>query len=102
MHVLIASTDKNEFELAQLPATFLKSRWTVYLDDVSYLDRRGISCTQKWLGPMERGEAAVVVVRPDGYVGAIRRFKGAGSEVGQLAAGWIDSYFQGFLQIPAY
>lgn len=51
---------------------------------------------------MEKGEAAVVIVRPDGYVGAIRRFKDAGSEVGELAAGWIDSYFQGFLQIPAY
>ncbi|RJE25459.1 hypothetical protein PHISCL_02215 [Aspergillus sclerotialis] len=99
---LITSTEKNEFELAQLPAIFSKSRWTVYLDDVSYLDRRGLSCTQKWLGPMESNEAAVVMVRPDGYIGAIRRFKDAGSEVGKLAAEWIDSYFQGFLQIPAY
>lgn len=51
---------------------------------------------------MESNEAAVVVVRPDGYIGAIRRFKNAGSGPGKLAAGWIDSYLQAFLQIPAY
>ncbi|RSM08909.1 hypothetical protein CEP52_004352 [Fusarium oligoseptatum] len=97
---LITSTDKNEFEIAELPQTFSKSKWTVYLDDVSYLDRRGVSCTEKWLGPVSQGEVAVVVVRPDGYVGALRRFKGAGGEDGKAAAQWLDSYFQGFLQVP--
>ena len=98
--VYTASTDKNEFELAQLPEIFSKSRWSVYLDDISYLDRRGVSCTQKWLGFLENGETAVVVVRPDGYVGAIRRFKNTGGEHGKPAADWLDSYFQGFLKAP--
>ena len=72
----------------------------MYLDDVSYLDRRGVSCTEKWLGSVSPGELAVILVRPDGYVGALRRFKGAGGENGKAAAQWLDSYFQGFLQVP--
>ncbi|KAM5349675.1 hypothetical protein ACJ41O_006180 [Fusarium nematophilum] len=97
---LITSTDKNEFEIASLPETFSKSKWTVYLDDVSHLDTQGLSCSQKWLGAIDQGEVAVVLVRPDGYVGAIRRFRGAGSEEGKAAAEWLDSYFRGFLQVP--
>ncbi|KAH7239865.1 FAD binding domain-containing protein [Fusarium solani] len=97
---LITSTDKNEFEIAELPEAFSKSKWTVYLDDVSYLDRRGVSCSEKWLGSVSPGEVAVIVVRPDGYVGALRRFKGAGDEDGKAAAQWLDSYFQGFLHVP--
>ncbi|KAF5004582.1 hypothetical protein FDECE_8912 [Fusarium decemcellulare] len=98
---VITSTDKNEFEISSLPSTFSRSKWTVYLDDVASLDTRGMSCSQKWLGPMDNGEVAVIVARPDGYVGAIRHFTGAGSQDGQAAAEWLDSYFQGFLQVPA-
>lgn len=50
---------------------------------------------------MDNGEATIIVVRPDGYVGAIRSFKNAGNENGKAAAAWLDSYFQGFLQVPS-
>lgn len=96
----VASTDKNEFELSQLPPTFSKSRWTVYLDDASHLDTRRISATEKWLGSMDQGEVAVLVVRPDGYVGTIKRSKNSGSAEGKAAADWLDSYLGGFLQAP--
>ncbi|PNP61604.1 hypothetical protein FNYG_13675 [Fusarium nygamai] len=98
---LLTSTDKNEFELSDLPPTFSKSRWTVYLDDAAHLDTKRTSCTEKWLGSVDSGEVSVLVVRPDGYVGAIRRVKNAGVEEGAAAASWLDSYFGSFLQIPS-
>ncbi|KAM5360797.1 hypothetical protein ACJA88_014702 [Fusarium oxysporum] len=98
---LLTSTDKNDFELSDLPPTFSKSRWTVYLDDAAHLDTKRTSCTEKWLGSVDSGEVAILVVRPDGYVGAIRRIKNASVEDGAAAASWLDSYFGGFLQIPS-
>ncbi|KAH7207803.1 FAD binding domain-containing protein [Fusarium redolens] len=98
---LLTSTDKNEFELSDLPPTFSRSRWTVYLDDAAHLDTKRISCTEKWLGSVDSGEVSILVVRPDGYVGAIRRIKNASVEDGAAAASWLDSYFGGFLQIPS-
>ncbi|KAF5587654.1 phenol 2-monooxygenase [Fusarium pseudocircinatum] len=77
---LLTSTDKNEFELSDLPPTFSK---------------------KKWLGSVDSGEVSILVVRPDGYVGAIRRIKNASVEEGAAAASWLDSYFGGFLQIPS-
>ncbi|KAF4332816.1 phenol 2-monooxygenase [Fusarium beomiforme] len=77
---LLTSTDKNEFELSDLPPTFSK---------------------KKWLGSVDGGEVSILVVRPDGYVGAIRRIKNAGIEEGAAAANWLDAYFGGFLQIPS-
>ncbi|KAG7407470.1 Phenol hydroxylase [Fusarium oxysporum f. sp. rapae] len=98
---LLTSTDKNDFELSDLPPTFSKSRWTVYLDDAAHLDTKRTSCTEKWLGSTDSGEVSILVVRPDGYVGAIRRIKNAGADEGAAAASWLDSYFGGFLQIPS-
>ncbi|ENH70068.1 Phenol 2-monooxygenase [Fusarium oxysporum f. sp. cubense race 1] len=77
---LLTSTDKNDFELSDLPPTFSK---------------------KKWLGSVDSGEVAILVVRPDGYVGAIRRIKNASAEDGAAAASWLGSYFGGFLQIPS-
>ncbi|KAF5641663.1 phenol 2-monooxygenase [Fusarium sp. NRRL 52700] len=99
--VTFALLNKNEFELSDLPPTFSKSRWTVYLDDVAHLDTKRISCTEKWLGSVDSGEVSILVVRPDGYVGAIQRIKNAGVEEGAAAASWLNSYFGGFLHIPS-
>ncbi|KAH7239526.1 FAD binding domain-containing protein [Fusarium tricinctum] len=97
---LLTATEKSKFELSQLPPTFFKSRWTVYLDHASHLDTRRISATEKWLGSVDQEEVAIIVVRPDGYVGTIKRSKNAGSAEGKAAVDWLDSYLGGFLQAP--
>ncbi|KAF9877016.1 FAD binding domain-containing protein [Colletotrichum karsti] len=98
---LITSTDKNDFEISSLPPVFSRSGWTVYLDDVAPLDTQGRTVTDKWLGGLGADEAAVIVVRPDGYVGSIGRWNTTESTAGQTAAQWLDDYFGGFLQVPA-
>jgi phenol 2-monooxygenase (NADPH) len=113
-----ASTSKHLFEIADLPPILARSPWTIYLDDRPDLDTRGLTCTEKYLGaPLQDGEVAIVNVRPDGYVGAARRWDmtcapasaatGAGHgqgvdaiETGREAARWLDAYFDGFLQVP--
>ena len=96
-------SNKNKFEIAGLPLVLANSPWTIYVDDVAHLDTRGKSCTEKWLGSLLPGEAAIVNVRPDGYVGSINRW-GAGGLAGEVegreAAEWLDSYYGGFLQVP--
>lgn len=103
-----ASTSKHLFEISDLPAILARSPWTIYLDDMPDLDTRGLTCTEKYLGaPLQDGEVAIVNVRPDGYVGAVRRWDmspGGGAEdaieTGREAARWLDAYFDGFLQVP--
>lgn len=100
---LVAIADKGSFEIAGLPPVLAKSPWTIYLDDVAHLDTRKKSCTEKWVGGLRPGEAAIVNVRPDGYVGSINRWgtEGiAGETEGREAAAWLDSYYDGFLQVP--
>lgn len=50
----------------------------------------------KWLGGLGADEVAVLNVRPDGYVGSLRRWQ-AGAETGAEAARWLDAYYGGFL-----
>ncbi|KAI0123799.1 FAD binding domain-containing protein [Xylariales sp. AK1849] len=98
---LITPTEKALFEISGLPALMSRSPWTVYLDDARKLDTRGESCTKKWLGSLSEGEAAIVNVRPDGYVGSISRWNTADDDSGRQAAKWLDVYYEGFLQIPS-
>ncbi|KAH7123020.1 FAD binding domain-containing protein [Dactylonectria macrodidyma] len=95
---LISSAEKKEFEIASLPPFLAKSGWTVYLDDVPNLDTQGRKCTDKWLGALDASEAAIVTVRPDGYVGAVKRWSTSDSSSGEAAATWLDGYFGGFLK----
>ncbi|KAF7556722.1 hypothetical protein G7Z17_g1211 [Cylindrodendrum hubeiense] len=97
---LISSAEKKDFEIASLPPFLAKSGWTIYLDDVPTLDTQGRRCTEKWLGALESNEAAIVNVRPDGYVGAVKRWNTSESDSGQAAAKWLDAYFGGFLKTP--
>ncbi len=39
----------------------------------------------------------MLCVRPDGYVGAVRRFERKRGD-GQEAVRWLDGYFEGFLR----
>ncbi|GKZ34588.1 hypothetical protein AbraIFM66950_004902 [Aspergillus brasiliensis] len=84
---LVTGSQKKDFELGDLPELLQKSRWTVYLDDVE----GGEGCTGKWMGKLETGQVGVMVVRPDGYVGA--KWVGESSEEwGSKAAEWVGEY----------
>lgn len=84
---LVTRSQKREFELGDLPELLQKSRWTVYLDDVE----GGDGCTGKWMGDMERHQVGVIVVRPDGYVGA-KGVWGWSEGEGSRAAQWVGEY----------
>ncbi|KAK5633247.1 hypothetical protein RRF57_008961 [Xylaria bambusicola] len=96
---LLTSTPKEDFELASLPTLFSMSQWTVYLDDVPHLDTKGLRCISKWLGRLEYGEVAIVNVRPDGYVGSIKKWDVSREAVGKEAARWLDKYYNSFLHV---
>lgn len=95
-----AATEKGNFELATLPPLLSRSKWTVYLDNVPHLDTHSQKCTDKWLGGIGSGQAAIVNVRPDGYVGSVAKFSTEGEDAGLMAARSLDDYYGGFLQTP--
>ncbi|KUI59801.1 3-hydroxybenzoate 4-monooxygenase [Cytospora mali] len=101
---LITSTSKHLFEIAHLPPILSRSPWTIYLDDVPDLDTRGSTCTEKYLGSLLQDEVAIMNVRPDGYVGSLKKWKITddkhGEALGVEAARWLESYYDGFLQVP--
>ncbi|KAF9895262.1 hypothetical protein FE257_000164 [Aspergillus nanangensis] len=88
-YALVTQSPKGGFEIADLPPMLHQSRWTLYLDDV---DSPG--CTAKWLGEVQNNQAGIVVVRPDGYIGAMARWENV---QGDQAAQWVEEYFRGFL-----
>ncbi|KAH8429139.1 uncharacterized protein LDX57_006809 [Aspergillus melleus] len=88
-YALVTKTEKAQFEIADLPEALRKSRWTMYLDNG---DTRG--CTERWMGELDSGKVGVVVVRPDGYAGALGSWT---VEEGNQARQWVDEYFQGFV-----
>ena len=98
MFGLVTATDKAAFEIADLPAIFSQSPWSVYLDDIPLMDTRSKTCTDKWLGGLLPGEVAVMNVRPDGYVGSLRRWEASDESTGAEAARWLESYYGAFLQ----
>ncbi|KAI0535270.1 FAD binding domain-containing protein [Xylaria digitata] len=97
---LFTSTQKECFELASLPSLFSMSPWTVYLDDVPNMDTKGSYCIPKWLGKLDIGDVAIVNVRPDGYVGSIKKWNVAEPAPGEAAARWLDEYYSSFLEVP--
>lgn len=92
---LITSTPKADFEITNLPPLLQASRWTVYLDDVAHQDTKKQSCTEKWVGKVEKDQVAILNVRPDGYVGAVQCW--SNSDNSSTAAKWLDDYYGGFL-----
>ncbi|KAL2824291.1 FAD binding domain protein [Aspergillus cavernicola] len=80
---MVTASKRDKFELADLPLVLQRSRWTVYLDDV---DR----CIDKWMGGLSPTQAGIVLVRPDGYIGALGRWD---VTEGLKAAQWVDEYF---------
>ncbi|KAF2400507.1 phenol 2-monooxygenase [Trichodelitschia bisporula] len=90
---LVIPPQGEEFDVKDLPAAWRDSAFTVYFDDEAG------SAAEKWLGGVEKGEVAVVVLRPDGYVGTVGRFdsRGCGIMEGKKAGEWLDEYFDGEL-----
>ncbi|KAF1830631.1 FAD monooxygenase-like protein [Decorospora gaudefroyi] len=97
-YALVTDQDRNGFELRHLPALLRESAWTIYLDNVPEKDTRKQSCMEKWLDGLGEEEVVVVIVRPDGYVGTVRRFPDATREAGLQAVRWLDGYFEGFMR----
>lgn len=85
--------------MAALPPLLAKSKWTVYLDNVAELDSRGQSCVHKWIGSLATSELALVNVRPDGYVGSMKKFDIMDKDGASNAAQWLADYYSGFLQV---
>ncbi|QDS71928.1 hypothetical protein FKW77_000650 [Venturia effusa] len=89
----VTEMKKSAFEISDLPPLLQKSRWSLYLDDLK--DKKsGKSCTEKWVGGAAQVEVVVVNIRPDGYVGSVKRFD---IDEGAIACQWLDTYFGAFL-----
>ena len=74
----------------------------MYIDNAASLDSQGRSCTEKWLGELGHGQAGIVNVRPDGYVGSIMRIDTKEAFAGQTAAKALDDYYGGFLHVQGH
>lgn len=94
-YALVTTTPKAAFEIGNLPPILKQSRWTVYLDDITKP-----SCTEEWLGSAgaDKTHATIVNVRPDGYVGSIRRWNVESAQSGEEASRWLQEYYGGFLK----
>lgn len=97
-YALVTDEDRNNVELRDLPPVLRESAWTFYLDDIPGQDTRKQTIMQKWLGGLDQNEMVVLNVRPDGYVGTIRRFADGSRESGRAAVQWMDHYYEQFLR----
>ncbi|KAF1982853.1 hypothetical protein K402DRAFT_339511 [Aulographum hederae CBS 113979] len=99
----VTTAAKPSFEIADLPPLLRKSPWTVYLDDLKQTDGFGTTApdrldgvTRKWFGrDLAEKELAVVIVRPDGWVGDVGLWDG--ERRGEEAGRWVNGYFGAFL-----
>jgi hypothetical protein len=96
-YALVSDMDRNNVEIEDLPPTLRDSRWTFYLDNVPDMDTRKQKCLDKWLDSLTDNEIAVLNVRPDGYVGSVRRWSAATKENGISAVAWMDEYYEQFM-----
>ncbi|KAH7379142.1 FAD binding domain-containing protein [Phaeosphaeria sp. MPI-PUGE-AT-0046c] len=97
-YALVTDMDRNNIELKDLPPLLRESAFTFYLDDVPGQDTRKQKCMDKWLDGLEENEVVVLNVRPDGYVGTVKRFADGSRESGQGAVRWMDQYYEQFMR----
>ncbi|KAJ4372001.1 hypothetical protein N0V83_003774 [Neocucurbitaria cava] len=97
-YALVTDEDRNNFEIKDLPPVLRESAWSLYLDDIPESDTRKQKCMDKWLDGLDEDEIVVLNVRPDGYVGTVRRFPQASRESGHVAVQWMDQYYEQFLR----
>lgn len=97
-YALVTDEDRNGIEIKDLPPVLRESAWTFYLDDIPEKDTRNQKCMDKWLDGLDTNEVVVVNVRPDGYVGTVRRFAAGTRENATTAIQWMDEYYESFLR----
>jgi phenol 2-monooxygenase len=97
-YALVTDMQRSDVELEDLPYVFRESRWTFYLDDIPDKDTRGQKCMDKWLDGLDDHEVVVVNVRPDGYVGTVRRWSDGSRASGASAVRWLDEYYEQFMR----
>ncbi|KAF2203541.1 FAD monooxygenase-like protein [Delitschia confertaspora ATCC 74209] len=97
-YALVTSMDRSNVEISDLPGLLRDSRWTFYLDDCPERDTRKRGVMDKWFGGLGMNEVVVLVVRPDGYLGAGRRWGEGGRREGVESVRWLDEYFGGFMK----
>jgi phenol 2-monooxygenase len=95
---LVTDMDRNNIEIRDLPSVLRESAWTFYLDDIPEKDTRKQTIMDKWLDGLDENEIVVLNVRPDGYVGTIRRFPKGDRENGLAAVEWMDQYYEQFMR----
>ena len=97
-YAIVTDMNRDDVEIAHLPRLLQDSRWSFYLDDVPHLDTRKQTVMDKWLDGIDEHEVVIANVRPDGYVGTVRRFVDGGFESGTNAVSWLDDYYSQFLR----
>jgi hypothetical protein len=97
-YAMVTDMNRNDIEISQLPRMLQDSRWSFYLDDVPHMDTRGQTVMDKWLDGIDEKEIVIANVRPDGYVGTVKRFADSGFESGLNAVNWLDDYYSQFLR----
>lgn len=97
-YALVTPMKRTAVEIDHLPHVLRDSRWTFYLDDIPHMDTRGQTACDKWLGGLIDDEVVVVNVRPDGYVGCLKRWSTGTREDGVEAVRWLDQYYEQFMK----
>ncbi|KAF9736095.1 phenol 2-monooxygenase [Paraphaeosphaeria minitans] len=97
-YAVVTDMSRADIEITHLPRMLQDSCWSFYLDDVPQLDTRKQTVMDKWLDGLDDGEVVIANVRPDGYVGTVRRFADGGFESGMNAVAWMDEYYSQFLR----
>ncbi|KAH7109459.1 FAD binding domain-containing protein [Dendryphion nanum] len=97
-YALVTDMARGEIEIEELPPVLRDSRWTFYLDDIPHMDTRKQSVIDKWLGGLTDKEVVLVNVRPDGYVGTMRRWASGTRQEGLEAVRWLDTYYEAFMK----
>ncbi|KAF1952795.1 FAD monooxygenase-like protein [Byssothecium circinans] len=94
----LVTSERGNVEIDHLPHILRESAFTFYLDNIPHMDTRRQSCMDKWLGGLDDREVVVVNVRPDGYVGTVRRWADGSKDSGMSAVNWLDQYYSQFLK----
>lgn len=97
-YALVTDEDRNGVEIKDLPPVLRESAWSFYLDNIPEQDTRKQKCMDKWLNGLDENEIVVLNVRPDGYVGTVRRFAESTRDNAMVAVQWMDNYYEQFLR----
>lgn len=91
---VVTKTPQTQLEFTDLPQQLREYKWTLYLDNLG----DSVSPIRKWAGPegVAKGEVMGIIVRPDGYVGAVESW---GGDIYLAASQWFTTYFKDILMV---